>query len=322
VPVRELSSSPNLSAVYPKAVAGAGRAALRRLPGLGRGERELPDLELAVPKVEIDRERLAAYDRVCGFSLRDELPPTYPHVIAFPLSMDLMTDSDFPFTVIGLVHVRNRIEQLRPIRADEPLGVRVRADDLRPHDRGTQFDMVAEARAAGEVAWRSRSTYLHREGGGGNSPGKDGDEQRPEPPRADAVWKVPGDTGRRYAAVSGDRNPIHLRKLSARLFGMPRPIAHGMWLKARCLAALEGHLPAAYEADVRFKLPVFLPGKVSFASWAAEEGREFALHDGRNEKPHLSGEVRPGSASAHAMRKAGASPKGEGPGRPRLADHG
>jgi acyl dehydratase len=290
--VRELSEPPSLSVIYPKAVAGAGRAALRRLPGVGGGERELPDLELSLPDVEIDRDHLNAYDRVCGFTLRDTVPATYPHVIAFPMAMQIMTRGDFPFAVIGLVHVGNRIEQVAPIRADETLAVRVRTEDLRPHDRGTQFDIVAEARVADEVRWRSRNTYLHREGGGGSSDkGRDGD--RPEPPRADAVWKVPGDIGRRYAAVSGDRNPIHLRKLSARLFGMPRPIAHGMWVKARCLAALEGHLPDAFEVDVSFKLPVFIPGKVSFASWAEEGKRKFALHDGSNEKPHLSGEVRP-----------------------------
>ena len=289
--VRELSEPPSLSVIYPKAVAGAGRAALRRLPGLGGGERELPDLELSLPEVEVDRDHVNAYDRVCGFTLRDTLPATYPHVIAFPMAMKIMTRGDFPFAVIGLVHVRNRIEQVAPIRADETLAVRVRTEDLRPHDRGTQFDIVAEARVGDEVRWRSRNTYLHREAGGSSDKGRDGD--RPEPPRADAVWKIPGDIGRRYAAVSGDRNPIHLRKLSARLFGMARPIAHGMWLKARCLAALEGHLPQAYTVDVSFKLPVFIPGKVSFASWAEEGRRKFALHDGRNEKPHLSGEVRP-----------------------------
>jgi acyl dehydratase len=290
--VRELSSPPSLSVVYPKAVAGAGRAALRRLPGLGGGERELPDLELSLPEVEIDRGHLNAYDRVCGFTLRDELPPTYPHVVAFPMAMEIMTRGDFPFAVIGLVHVGNWIEQVAPIHADEKLAVRVRTENLRPHDKGTQFDIVAEARVGDEVRWRSRNVYLHREGGGSSS-GKERDGDRPEPPVADAVWSLPGDTGRRYAAVSGDRNPIHLRKLTARLFGMPRPIAHGMWVKARCLAALEGHLPGAYEVDVSFKLPVFIPGKVSFASWSEEGRRGFALHDGRNEKPHLSGEVRP-----------------------------
>jgi MaoC like domain len=276
-----------MKVLYPKAVMGAGRSALNRLPGVGGGEPELPDTELALPEVEIDRHRLATYDHVCGFPLRDVLPPTYPHLLAFPLSMELMTGLDFPFPVIGMVHVRNRIEQRRPLRADERLEIRVRTEDLRPHDRGTQFDVLAEAKAGGETAWRSRSTYLHREGGG--SSGKDGRGERPEPPTPQAVWKLPGDLGRRYADVSGDRNPIHLHPLSARLFGMPGMIAHGMWLKARCLAALESLLPESLEVDVQFKLPAPIPGKVSFASWPEDGARGFALHDGGNEKPHLAG---------------------------------
>ena len=47
------------------------------------------------------------------------------------------------------------------------------------------------------------------------------------------------DLGRRYAAISGDYNPIHLGALSAKLFGFKQAIAHGMWSKARCLAALD-----------------------------------------------------------------------------------
>jgi hypothetical protein len=168
--------------------------------------------------------------------------------------------------------------------------MRVRAEGLGPHDRGTKFDIVGDASVGGEVVWRSRSTYLHRDGG--DSSGKEGGGGGPEPPGPSAVWKVPGDIGRRYAEVSGDRNPIHLHPLSARLFGMSRPIAHGMWLKARCLAALEGLLPDSCEIEVRFKLPVFLPGKVSFASWPEDGGRGFALHDRKNEKPHLAGAVR------------------------------
>jgi hypothetical protein len=200
-----------------------------------------------------------------------------------------MTGTDFPFSVVGLVHIANRIEQLRPIGVEEKLSVRVRTEDLAEHERGTQFEIVADVDAGGETAWRSRSTYLHREGNG-SSGGSKGD--RSEPPRPKAVWKLPGDVGRRYADVSGDRNPIHLHSLSARLFGMPGAIAHGMWLKARCLAALESLLRERFSVEVRFKLPVLIPGKVSFASWSVDGGRDFALHDGKNEKPHLSGELR------------------------------
>ena len=291
--VRELSSSPRMPVLYTKALTGIGRSALRRLPGVGGGEPELPDTELRLGDIEVDRDRLAAYDRVCGFRLGDALPPTYPHILAFPLAMQLMTSGGFPFPVVGMIHIRNRIEQVRPIDAGEPLTVRVWTEDLRPHDKGMQFEIRAEAEAGLEVLWRSWSTYLHRGGGGDSSSSKEGDGDRPEPPRAQGQWEVPGDIGRDYAGVSGDSNPIHMHALTARLFGMPRPIAHGMWLKARCLGALEGHLPGAVSIDVSFKLPVYIPGKVSFASWEEGDARGFALHDEGNEKPHLTGVARP-----------------------------
>jgi hypothetical protein len=237
---------------------------------------ELPDRELA-RTVEVDRGHLAGYDRVCGFRLRDTLPPTYPHVLGFPLAIELLT-GPFPFSPLGLVHVANRIEQRRPLRADEPLDLRVRAVDLRPHQRGTQFDVVTEL---ADGAWSERSTYLHREGRGS------GGGDRSEPPEPSAVWRVPGDIGRRYAAVSGDSNPIHTRRLLAKALGQPGTIAHGMWTKARCLAALEGELPASYAVEVRFKLPLRIPGRAAFSY----DGRAFELWAG--DKPHLEGAIAP-----------------------------
>jgi hypothetical protein len=148
--------------------------------------------------------------------------------------------------------------------------------------------MVAVASSGDEAVWRSVSTYLKRSGGGKSSEKKDA-----APPEPEAIWKLGGDVGRRYAGVSGDRNPIHMHPMTARLFGFPKPIAHGMWLKARCLAALEGELPSAAEFDVAFKLPLLLPAEVGFSSRPAGAGREFAVHDARNGKPHLEGSVNP-----------------------------
>jgi MaoC dehydratase-like protein len=268
-----------------------GKATLRLVPFVGGGD-SLPDEEKVREGVEVDRDRLTAYQKVCGFRVGDVLPATYPHMLAFPLSMDLMTRFDFPFGVIGMVHIANEIELARPILATEPLDVRVRTADLRDHEKGRQFDVVAEAAAGGETVWRSRSTYLSRGGGSGDSSKKDnGKKERSDPPPPSAIWSVPGDQGRRYAGVSGDNNPIHLYPLTARLFGFPKPIAHGMWVKARCLAALDGHLPDAYTVGVRFKLPMLLPAKAGFATWAGDGAREFAVHDARSGKPHLSGTV-------------------------------
>ncbi len=82
------------------------------------------------------RRRVAAYARVCGFALRDHLPPTYPHVLAFPLHMAVMADGSFPFGAVGLVHVENRIVQRRPIGLGEELTLRVRPTELAAAPQG------------------------------------------------------------------------------------------------------------------------------------------------------------------------------------------
>ncbi|GIF76412.1 MaoC/PaaZ C-terminal domain-containing protein [Asanoa siamensis] len=279
----ELDGPPELGPLY-------RRAAIRALPRIGLVPgtdrrppiQVLPDVELVLRGVEVDRSRLADYDRVCEFRLTDRLPVTFPHVLATPLAMRLMTSADFPYPVVGLVHVANKITQLRPLDANERLDLSVRAVDLRPHERGRQFDVVAVATVDGEEVWRDVSTYLRR----GRTPDKAPKTAQDVPPPASATWRVTPRIGVDYARVSGDRNPIHTSRLGARLFGFPRPIAHGMWSKARCLAAMEGRLPDAYTVEVAFKRPILLPGTVAFS---ATPGETFALHDPKSGAPHLIG---------------------------------
>jgi hypothetical protein len=294
VSVRKLEGSPSSLAAYARAGLGAVPAS-GRLPFLAGGGGELPDLELELDGVEIDPARLADYCRVCGFTLRDSLPATYPQVLAFPLHMALLTDSSFPFPAIGLVHIANRIVQRRPIHVTEPLDLRVRAAKLEPHPKGRTFTLRTEARAGGEVIWEGESVNLRRGGGDGASDGER-KRERDSPAtemRAEAEWSLRGDFGRRYAAVSGDRNPIHLYGLTAKAFGFPRQIAHGMWTKARCVAALEPRLPPAFTVEVAFKRPILLPAKVEFATAEPGERTEFAVRDRRNGTPHLAGSVEP-----------------------------
>jgi hypothetical protein len=208
---------------------------------------------------------------VCGFTLRDELPPTYPHVLAFPLHMELLASS--PFSAVGVVHIANRIVQHRPVMLGEALELRVHAGPFAPHRRGRTFDFVSEAYAGGELVWEEFSTMLKRGAGDESLPRV----PEPEDPPVTAHWRLADDLGRRYAAVSGDRNPIHMHGLAAKAFGFPRAIAHGMWTNARCLAALR--LPDAFTAEVRFRKPILLPSTVTFGE---ADGR-FAVHE------HLDG---------------------------------
>ncbi|HWF54226.1 MAG TPA: MaoC/PaaZ C-terminal domain-containing protein [Solirubrobacteraceae bacterium] len=286
---RVLGGSPGMLPMFVKAGAAMIPGA-SRLPFVGGGGRAIPELALTLADVSVDRDRLAAYDRVCGFTLRDVLPATYPHMLAFPLHLKLMTDPSFPFPAIGLVHVYNRITQHRPIDAGERLSITVHSGPLRPHPRGQQFDVISQARAGDEVVWEEVSTNLRR--GRPDESAQAPDVASAQDLPASATWRLPGDLGRRYASVSGDFNPIHIHPLTARLFGFNSAIAHGMWTKARCLAALQERLPAAYTVEVAFKRPILLPARVEFTERLADTGIAFGVRDARQALPHLDGDVR------------------------------
>ncbi|GAB3429458.1 MaoC/PaaZ C-terminal domain-containing protein [Flindersiella endophytica] len=271
----------------PNSLALLAKAAVSR----GHCGGQLPDTELALPEQAIDRAQLAEYARVCGYPIGDELPACYPHVLAFPLGLQLMTSEDFPFAAKGLVHVGNSLTVQRPLLAGERLTVSVRLDALRPHRRGTQFDVLAEVASGGETVWSERSTYLRRERRPADPQASPKQDSEPAPLPLSARWRVPGDLGRSYAHVSGDYNPIHLHPLSARLFGYRRPIAHGMWTKARCLAAFQGRLPDAYTAEVSFAAPILLPSTVSFGASRSAQDWDFEVRT-RSDRVALRGTVR------------------------------
>jgi acyl dehydratase len=284
VAIEELGELPAAGPLLRRAATGAAGAAVFRKPR----PRPLPlETELVVRDVAVDRDHLARYDRVCGFRLGDELPPTYPHVLAFPLALELMTRSTFPFPLPGLVHTDNETRQERPLRAGERFDVRVKAENLRDHERGHAVDLVTVVATGGVDVWRERSTYLRktRKGAGTASPTSPADAPQ-------GTWRVGTEVGRDYARASGDRNPIHTSMLFARIFGFRRPIAHGMWSLARCLAALEGRIPDRCTVDATFRQPILLPATVAFSSTMDGEVRRFAIHDAVSGRPHLNGTVR------------------------------
>jgi hypothetical protein len=298
---RALDSPPSILPLYARAAAPMipGASLLPFVPG---GGGEIPEVELTLAGVRAEPDAVAAYDRVCGFPVRDHLPPTYPHVLAFPLHMAVMADGSFPFGAVGLVHLENRIAQHRPVGVEEELSLAVRPTALQPHPKGRTFSLLTEARAGDELVWESESTMLRRQSGGSGAKGskKSYGDRTPDSgaaapaaePEPSAQWKLGGDLGRRYAAVSGDRNPIHMHSLSAKPLGFPAAIAHGMWTKARCLAALEPRLPDAFTAEVAFRRPILLPGRVEFGSTSEGERTDFFVRDAKKHTPHLEGSVK------------------------------
>lgn len=275
-----LNREPGLPALYMKA------ATRRKITGS-----TLPESGLRC-WVDVDPERLAAYRTVCGFADNSLLPPTYPHILAFALQMQLLTAKDFPFPLLGLIHLSNRIRVWRPMGGLNRVRVSVQVQNLQPHAKGATFDLITTLDDQLGTLWEAESQMLCRGVKLEGEPVEDALAPTLALTQV-AQWKAPSDIGRRYAKVSGDYNPIHLSAASARLFGFPSAIAHGLWNKARTLAALADHLPAAnIVIAVQFKKPVRLPGEVTLLASGAGSSGDLQLI-GTGDLEHMVGHWRP-----------------------------
>lgn len=284
-----LSAAPNLTRTL---VSGAAGPLLPGNPG-----NDGANVIYRLDGVQADTERMIAYERLVGLQVTDWLPTGFVHVLTFPIAAALMARRDFPLPMAGLVHLSNRVDHYRAIGVDEELTVRAWAQEFRGHRRGTIVDLVTEVRGADdEVAWMGTSAYLSRsvpwtgdEPAAAAHPEWDASEVVPT-----ARWQLDAGVGRRYAAISGDRNPIHLSALTAKPLGFKRAIAHGMYTASRALASSWPLPDAPFTWQVTFDKPVFLPGAVSLHVDREEDGAtRHVLWSARTTRRHLYGSVTP-----------------------------
>ena len=285
----EFARAPAIWSMYPKIM-------VSRKPSLVPEGGEVPRIEARLAKVSIDRKHLANYSEVCGAAAGATLPIAYPHVLAMPLHLAMLGAEAFPVKLFGLVHVQNRIAMREPISADEPAEIRAWIEGHRDTERGQEFDLHTEYVVSGAPLWDETCTFLARKKPpAGSKPSVSRSVEGA--PDATAVksssFRAPSGLGRRYGFISGDVNPIHMSDLTARAFGFPRAIAHGMWSLGRAASDFEAEqFDGGCELSVSFKLPIYMPSWLMLQRWSIENGSGFALRDAQGDKPHLTGTLK------------------------------
>ena len=278
---RHFSQLPKPYLAYPKVIQGL----IFKKP---KGEKVLPQVEYVVDSFKVDQNHLKAYNEVCGFKNNGYIPAIYLAVLSQSLQMHMMTSEAFPFPVLGLVHIRNQVKQLRKVGVNEQLSLSCQFGELKPHDKGVQFDFITTVKVGNDVVVEGLTTYLARQKNATKVSEKLKESRVPDY-QVQSTWDVSENTGRRYAKTSGDFNLIHIHAVTAKAFGFKQAIAHGMWSKARALASL--NLPDAYDVDVHFKLPMYLPSKVEFLVAQHATEQDFLIRNEKSKKPHVTGTV-------------------------------
>jgi acyl dehydratase len=271
----------------PNTLALLGRAGFKR--AIDTQEPKLPETVMQCRGMVIPGQKLAKFNELTSWQRHQHLPPTFIHLLAFPLQMSLVLEEAFPFALMGLIHIENMVQQLRPVYVNETLNLTCYLSDLMSHRRGWQFKMNTEAYVGQEMVWRSTSTSLVKQSSAVTNDKPPHIAKVASPKGLVEEWNLPTSLGRSYAKVSGDFNPIHLYALTAKLLGFERHIVHGMWSKARVMSALSNNLPDTYEVKVKFKRPVLLPTQVVFSNQPDESDGRFTLYSQSLTQQHLSG---------------------------------
>jgi hypothetical protein len=279
-----LSESPSLFKCY--------SAVLLRLRSGVPKDGKLPALSFSRTLVP-EAEALGGYRELCGCAESADLPAAYPYVLAGSLQLALIAHRDFPIRALGLLHLRNHIRQHRAISVDERLTISVQVGQTRFRPQGFEFDLLTRVRVSDELVWECTSAFIKR--------GKF-EREDPASPLEETVQKlegktspitgfeIPSDIGRRYARLCGDYNPIHVSSVLAKLFGLKRNIAHGMWVSARLLSAM-GPLKPDVAIDLAFKGPAFTGNEAVALGRMIDDVHNFNIFCGKNPRPVILGAV-------------------------------
>lgn len=211
----------------------------------------------------IDAGQVARYNAMLGFPA-DAVPLTFHYLLAQRAQLATMLGADLSFRIAGMIHVANDLSELGRYDPALPLILHTSAAPAPPRENGAIHLLVHTAgEQDGRAVFSCASDYLAVRGKRGARPAT-----APSTQMAPVTnWTLDGASGRRYAAVSGDWNPIHLSRWTAKLMGMRAPIIHGMHTVAKSCAALE-HLTGQRVTAIsaRFTAPIALPGEATLSA--------------------------------------------------------
>ena len=262
------------------------KAALKRGRKLAVGE-ALPALSVRCNQLSFPPEELRKYAAVVGADSAEGMPLVAAHILAAPLHLFLLVQKESPLRAMGLIHVRNTVKVHKLIPRDALLDIHVELVDSSWVHKGIEAEVRTHVRVAGELVWEESSVVFSRQPGAGDIPRTERAPLSPTLESGGEAWGLPESAGRRYAGVSGDWNPIHLYGWTAKLFGFPAPIVHGMWSFARCMSEFPME-PCVL--DVAFLRPVTLPSTPLFRVHSEGRGDTvFALLRDKDNKAYLTG---------------------------------
>jgi hypothetical protein len=290
----------------PSATAFMARALLP-LHGTRAGE-GLPRLVMQWTGLRIAPQHWAAYRAATGAREAEQVPVLYPHVLGFRLQMALLTHPAFGLPIWRALQVRNRLTRHAHIDRRQSFDLETRVDGHRPVAKGLEVDLSSHLTCGSACVWESRVTYFYRGCRNRFDTGSPGAPPASAPDLSHAPvvnrWRMPGDGGWRFGALTGDYNGIHWSRWYARRFGFQSAFIHPQRVAGLCLARLQEPTSEAQTLDLWLRGPVPYGASVELAAGIGHDELQFALSLAGDPRRALVGSWSPRPTGSDAIDSA------------------
>lgn len=238
--------------------------------------------------VRPDLKKLQAFKQMFGYK-SSFVPSTYWHTRFFAVRILLASDKNFPFPLPGMVHLTDTIKQYENILPTDNLRMECSLGNYLAHEKGTAFETITQLYRDDMLVWEENTVNLHI----GKTQFASQEYNTYEFPELQNIQEdklfIPSNTGRKYAKISGDFNPIHIHPWGAKLFGFKKSLMHGWYGLNKILSQNQDMMAKPHELFVAFKKPLFLPGDVILKQSQIEQGIHFEIVDRKEGYPNLKG---------------------------------
>ncbi|MFX1508623.1 MAG: MaoC/PaaZ C-terminal domain-containing protein [Promethearchaeota archaeon] len=234
----------------------------------------------------VDPERTIAYAKATNevnprYYESDEnrlaIPPLFPVTMLVDPMKQIVMDDTLNLDIFRMVHGEQEIFYHRPLKPWDRIKTKVELDSIDVKEAGDILWAKIMGHSQEELVFEMRAGMFFRK------PRKGMKSKKKEKPVEREIlfsndMKVTSDQSVRYAAVSGDENPIHVDKDVAIAVGLPDIILHGLCSLAFATQAVvdelaEGDPAKVKQIKVRFSKPVLMDSTLTTEGWLLEEGK-------------------------------------------------
>lgn len=206
--------------------------------------------------------------------------PSFAFIPIFKSLTQTLAISPIPSKLLGLVHIEFSIKANSKVNWFLPFTTMHTIENVNESAKGILYRVSTDIFQSGKKVASLENAFLAKDNSYKNTAQKKFEENEFT---HIFDYKVSQLTALKYALASGDFNPIHLSKPTAKLFGLPNSIMHGMYHIHKVLSSESIMYKQDKDLVCKFNKPCYLPSnikvvKIGEGEYAVESAKKSTRH--------------------------------------------